>query len=256
MSVSSNLRILLYDLETAPLLAYVWRAAEDYIPHERMIHDTFLLTWSAKWYGEKQVMTGVLTSKEARKQDDSRIVKELADLMREADVIVAHNAKNFDVPMFNNRLLKLRLPPIGPVSVVDTLAIAKKNFRLAYNKLDYLADILFHEHKIKTEFKLWKECYHGDDKALAAMSRYNIQDVKLLEKVFDALLPYAKNLTRLNEPSTDKEFACPTCGSTNLQRRGFYRTQASTFQRYECNSCGRYSRARTAEKKKFAVHPL
>lgn len=256
MGISSNLRILLYDLETAPLLAYVWQPREDYIPHERMIHDSFLLTWSAKWYGEKKVMTGVLTSAEARKQDDSRIVKALADLMREADVIVAHNAKNFDIPMFNNRLLKLRLPPLGPVSVVDTLAIAKKNFRLAYNKLDYLAGLLFNDHKIKTEFKLWEECYHGDPSALAAMSRYNVQDVKLLEKVFDALLPYAKGLTRLSDPSGPKDFACPTCGGTKLQKRGFYRTQASTFQRYECTDCGRYSRARTAEKRKFAVHPL
>lgn len=252
----SDLRVLFYDLETAPLLAHIWHPTDQYVTHERLIHDSFLLTWSAKWRGEKDVLTGVLTGREAKKQDDSRIVKSLAALIREADVIVAHNAKGFDVPMFNNRLLKLRQPPLPPVSVIDTLSLAKKNFRLAYNKLDYLADFLFGEHKIKTDFALWQDCYHGDEVALDKMSKYNVKDVILLEKVFEVLRPYAKQLTRLVEPTGTSDFACPSCASQNLQKRGLYRTQASTFQRYECKACGRYSRSRTAEKKKFAVHPL
>ncbi len=37
--------------------------------------------------------------------------------------------------------------------------------------------------------------------------------------------------------------ACPRCASTDVQKRGVQRTSVSTFQRYQCNDCGAWSRA-------------
>lgn len=256
MTDPTALKILFYDLETAPLLAHIWTPRDEYVTMDRLIHDSFLLTWSAKWRGEKPIHSGVLTGLEAQQQDDKRIVTELAELIREADFIVAHNANRFDVPMLNNRLLALNLEPMGPKQTIDTLLWAKRSFRLAYNKLDYLGEFLGLGRKIKTDFDLWKSCYHGDEKALAQMAKYNKQDVVLLEKVFDALLPYVKNLPRLVEPTDGKQFACPTCGSAKLQRRGYCRTNASTFQRYQCTKCTRYCKERASIKTRLAVAPL
>lgn len=253
--MSSKLRVLFFDLETAPLLAHVWGPREDWIPHERMLHDSFVLTWSAKWWGKSKVHTDVLTGQEARAQDDFRIIASLANLMHEADFVVAHNGDNFDVPHVNTRLLVNGQLPVS-VKSLDTCKIAKQTFRFAYNKLDYLAAVLFNDHKIKTEFKWWLDCYHGDEQALAKMSRYNVKDVRLLERVFDALLPYGKGIPRLVSATVNGEHACPFCGSKDVQKRGFHHTNVSVFQKYQCNDCSRYSRSRKAEPAKLQLSPL
>lgn len=255
--VASNaLKVLVFDIETAPLLAYVWSCRDDYIPPDRLQHETFMIAWAAKWWNSKGMFSDVLTSDEAVDQDDARIVAGLADLVREADIIIAHNVNGFDLPVLNGRVLQLGLEPLGPVRTLDTLKLAQKSFRLSSNKLDHLGTVLGMGNKIHTNFDLWRRCYMGDEKALAEMSRYNRRDVTLLEDVFDAIRPYVSNLPRLFD-GRDGDFSCPFCGSEDLTRRGTYRTQASNYQRYQCNNCARYSRDRTLDpSRKNAVHPL
>lgn len=247
MTNESDLRVLFFDLETAPLLAHIWSPYDDYVTHDRLVKPGFLLTWSAQWRGQTKIQTGCVTGREAIDQDDSRIVIELAELIREADIVVAHNVDKFDVPVFNTRLLAHRLDPLGPVKTIDTLTIAKRAFRLPYNKLDYLADFLFDDKKIKTDFDLWKRCYHGDEKALAEMLRYNRKDVVLLARVFEELIPYAKNLPRLRHLTSEDR--CPTCGSANLTSRGYHHTPTAEYRKLRCDDCGRYCRIRAAEKR-------
>lgn len=255
--MSQPLKILFFDIETAPLLAHVWRPYDGYISHPQLVHDSFMLTWAAKWAGDERVMSARLTKAEARSQDDSRIVGKLADLVRQADIVVAHNVRRFDIPMLNNRVMLLGLEPLGPTREIDTLVLAKKNFRLAYNKLDYLAEVLGLGRKIKTDFDLWLEAYHGDQDALKEMDRYCRHDVELLEQVFHKILPYARNVGRLVDADREMERACPFCGSDRLQKRGFHRTNASNFQRFQCNDCKKYSRTRSAARNtKLGVHPL
>lgn len=253
----SQQRVLIFDIETAPMLAYIWRAKTEYVNPQAITHEVFLLSWAAKWEGGRKVHGDVLTGDEAYNQDDGRIVQSLADMIREADVVVAHYGNGFDIPMLNNRLLLLGQEPLGPVRSIDTKALAARSFRLASNKLDYIAEALGIGNKIKTEFQWWVDCYHGDEKALQRMYRYNRKDVTLLEKVYDRLKPYVKNLPRLVDAEHENERVCPSCGSDALQKRGVYRTNASTFQKWTCTACGRCSRSRTADKsKKLANVPL
>jgi hypothetical protein len=239
------MKVLFYDIETAPLLAYIWSPYDDYVTHDRLVKSGFLLTWSAQWRGSSKVISGCLTSQEALDQDDRRITIELAALIRQADFICGHNVDKFDLPVFNTRILAHKLPPLGPVKTIDTLKISKRAFRLPYHKLDYLADFLFGDAKIKTSFQLWKDCYHGDEKALAKMLRYNRKDVVLLARVFEALLPYAKTMPRLVDlQSTDQ---CTVCGSSDLSLAGFHRTPTADYRRFRCNGCSRYGRRRTSE---------
>jgi DNA polymerase elongation subunit (family B) len=252
----TKLKVLLLDIETAPLLAFIWRPSDDYVTHDRLEHDSFMLCWSAKWHGQKPMFTGVLDTFEAIDQDDARIVEELADLIREADIIVGHNLNFFDLPMLNNRLLILGLEPVGVIRTIDTCKLAKQNFRLSYNKLDHLGEILGLGRKIKTDFDLWRSCYHGSEKALNKMLKYNIQDVLLLEGVYDKLLPYVNGTPRQADPEFDGQTACPHCGSIDIMKRGTYRTNVSSFQQWQCRSCTKYSRSRCAEKRHFSVAPL
>jgi hypothetical protein len=239
------------------MVAFIWRPNDQYVTHERLIQDSFLLAWSAKWLGEKDVYSGVVTGAEARKANDTRIVKDLAKLIRQADILIAHNGDRFDVPMFNNRLLALGLDPLPPISTIDTCKLAKRHFRLAYNKLDYLGEYLGLGRKIKTDFDLWRSCLAGDEKALSKMVKYNRRDVVLLEQVFDRLRPYVK-LPRMQDSEEIGESGCPYCGSMRLVVRGYYRTNAGNFHKWRCQEprCGKYSRGRKSSDIKLALVPV
>lgn len=251
-----KLRVLFYDIETLPTWAYIFRPHVEYISPDMMEQEVFMLGWAAKWADADEIGSTVMTPEEALAQDDTRVVSELAEQIREADLIVAHNIDRFDLPMTNNRLLLLEQEPLVPVRTIDTLKLAKKSFNLQHNRLTWLARMLFGDDKIKTDFDLWKECFHGNPEALAEMQEYNRYDVTLLEKVYWRMYPYVKGLPRLIEATEFGEFCCTYCGSTNLIKRGFHTTGAGTFQTWQCKDCGRYSKTPTANSMKLALRPM
>ena len=251
-----RLKVLFFDIETAPLLSFIWHPITNYVPNVMQDTDTFMLTWAAKWWGSEELIADSLSRDEVIHQQDDRIVRSLADLVAEADIVVAHNGDKFDMPRLNSRLLALRQEPMGPYQTIDTLKLAKRNFNLPYYKLDYLAEFLGLGKKIKTDFDLWRDVYQGDEEAMSEMLEYNIYDVVLLEEVFLEMIPYVTRLTRLFDATKDLEVKCAFCGHTKFEQRGYYRTQASTFKKMKCMGCGKYARTRTAEKKRLAYHPL
>lgn len=251
----SELKLLFFDIETAPLETYLWHPRQDYIPMEMLKEDTFVINWGAKWAHGKDVYSSTVTPAEAKKRNDKRLVKNLAEMIREAEVVVGHNINGFDLPKLNGRLMKWGLEPLGPVRTIDTLTLSRRNFMLAYHKLDYLAQFLGLGNKIRTDFQLWRDCVAGDLSALAAMAEYNIQDVLLTEAVFNVMKPYVRNLPRLYRG--DGTRMCPFCGENALIIRGYYDTQGSSFPRFQCKNCLRYSRNKSSDKSQaLAVHPL
>jgi hypothetical protein len=243
-----RLRLLFYDIETAPMLSFIWEPKTEYVPASNIVaDDRFLLCWSAKWSDSQQVISARLSGKQAQAQDDAVLVTKLADLMRQADYVVAHNGNRFDWKRVNTRLLLNRLEPLGMVQMIDTLSIARTSFDLPYNNLNYLAGKLGFGEKIHTDFDLWRRCYYGDTKALKAMEAYNRQDVVLLEHVFHAMTPYAKTLPRLVDAAEWREELCPYCGSTERRTsRVPYRTKVNTYPKFSCTGCGRQYRGWSA----------
>jgi DNA polymerase III epsilon subunit-like protein len=233
-----RLRLLFYDIETAPMVSFHWQAKTDYIGgHLNIDDDRAMLCWSAKWSDSKTIMSGRVTQKEVRAQDDSRIVENLSQLMREADYVVAHNGNRFDYKRVNARLLLNRLTPLGHVQQIDTLSIARQSFDLPYNNLNYLAQKLGFGEKLRTDFDLWRRAFYGEVAALKEMEAYNRQDVVLLEHVFHAIAPYAKTLPRLVDAAEWREELCPYCGATKRTRSGFYRTKVNNYPKYQCTTC-------------------
>jgi hypothetical protein len=241
------LRLLFYDIETAPMLSFHWEGKTDYIPAQMVeSDDRFLLCWSAKWSDGTEVLSGRVSQKEAKQQDDGRIVGGLADLMRQADYIVAHNGNRFDYKRVNARLLIDRLPPLGSVQMIDTLSIARTSFDLPYNNLNYLASKLGFGEKLHTDFDLWRRAYYGEVSALKEMEAYNRQDVVLLEHVFHAMAPYAKTLPRLVDAAEWRQELCPYCGEQARTADGFHRTKVNTYAKWRCKACLRNYRGWTA----------
>jgi len=216
--------------------AFVWgKYEQDVIAY---IQEGYILSWSAKWLGGKQITKG-LCDYPHKLGDDKALVKELHDLINQADIVIAHNGDRFDIKKMNTRFILHGLNPPEPYKTVDTLKIARKHFAFNSNKLDDLGAFLGVGRKIKHPgFDLWLGCEAEDPKAWALMKKYNKQDVLLLERIYLKLRPWIQN----HPDTTLNPTGCRNCGSTKFQKRGFGITRGKVHQRYQCNSCGAWSK--------------
>lgn len=85
-------RILIFDIENAPMVVYAFSRWKQNISLNQTISESFLISWSAKWFMSTETMSDCITPEEALARDDSRIVKSLWELFDKADILVAHNA--------------------------------------------------------------------------------------------------------------------------------------------------------------------
>lgn len=251
-------RVLIFDVETAPLLSFHWKVYKENIGIDQMKEHSYMLTWAAKWWGEDRMYSMALKPSEAKRNNDHRIIKGLASLMREADHVVAHNSAKFDVPTMRARLWHLQQPGLGPMKQIDTLRLSRQ-LRLPRYNLEYLARMMGIDGKHKTDFDLWAKACTGDKEALQQMLEYNEQDVRVLEQVFESLLPHVDRVPRMVNPDYDMEDVCPYCGSPDRWRRGYVENNASRFVKYQCRNpkCGKYYRGWTSRgQSKLATRPL
>jgi DNA polymerase elongation subunit (family B) len=237
-------RILLFDIETAPNLGWIWGKYEQNVIE--YVSEWYTLCFVAKWLGEKKLITHALPDYTARykkdREDDYAVVKAMWELLDEADVVVAHNGDRFDIRKMNARFAFYKMPPPSPYKTVDTKKVAKRYFMFNSNKLNDLGEHLGLGQKVDTGgFELWKGCMEGKKSAWRLMIKYNKQDVKLLEKVYLHLRQWMTNHPNINLVD-EKENACPICGSEKMQKRGFGTTRVCKYQRYQCQDCGGWSR--------------
>jgi DNA polymerase elongation subunit (family B) len=244
--VSSPVKILLVDIETAPLEVYCWQLFDQNIALNQIIKDISVLSWSAKWYGEKEVMyQDVRGQKNLR--DDKKILKDLWKLLDEADIVLGQNSDRFDIPLLNARFLDNGFPPPSSFRKLDTLKIAKRNFKFTSNKLEYttgkfcLTKKLIH--KKFPGFLLWAECLKGNLEAFEEMEIYNKTDVTSLEEYYNKLKPWDKSIN-FNSYNDDLKNYC-SCGSSDFVKlKKFATTNLGRYELFRCKSCGRTQQGR------------
>jgi hypothetical protein len=238
-------KLLFLDIETSPNVAFVWGIWNENIPIDRLIDAGYVLCWSAKWLGDRTIMFDSV-----HHSGSERMLEGIHKLLDEADVVVHYNGSKFDIPTLNKEFLQHGITPPSPYKQVDLLKTARRQFRFTSNKLDYVAQFLGLEGKKEHEgFQLWVKCMDGDEKAWRSMERYNKQDVRLLEQVYKKFLPWIKNHPNAGLFTEDKERpTCPVCGGHKLHSRGYSYTSTAVYQRFQCISCGAWSRNRLMEK--------
>jgi len=242
-------KILILDIETAPLEAWVWGLYDQNVSLDQIINCGYVLSYSCKWFGKAGVIyDSIFNHKEQFKKDprnDVCIAKTVHALMDEADIIIAHNGDGFDIKWLNTIFLKHGLKPVSPFKTIDTLKIARSHFKFPSNKLDYIAQALGVGSKLKHEgFKLWIKCMNGDEKAWKKMEQYNKRDVYILENVYKKLRPFIKNHPNLALYQEEEKPTCPNCDGKKFQKRGFAYTAVSKYHRYACCNCGKWVRGR------------
>lgn len=230
-------KILFFDIETSPNLAYVWgKYEQDVIAYK---NESQILCYAAKWFGNKSTFAQALPDFKGYQYDDpddKQLVKAIWDLFDEADIIVAHNGDRFDIRKMNARFIYHKLPPPSPYKTVDTKKIAKHVAMFNSNKLDDLGKYLNEGKKITTSFGLWLGCMAGDKDSWKQMVKYNRQDVELLERIYLRLRPWTKYHPNIGI-YTDSA-VCPRCGSDKIEFRGYGVNSVTKYRRFKCRQCG------------------
>ena len=235
-------KVILFDIETSPNLAYVWGMYEQNVI--RFKEQRTIISFAYKWLDKKPINVHSL-----KDLSPKELAKKLHSLFDEADVICGHNGDTFDIKMANSFFVYHGLTPPSPYKTVDTLKIARSKFKFNSNKLNDLGEHLGLGKKVDTGgFQLWLDCMAGKEAGWKKMEKYNKQDVVLLEKVYLLLRAWATTTPNLLEENRDN---CPACGSSKVQSRGWQITKTFRKRRFQCQQCGRWFEGEMVRHKKI-----
>ena len=145
----SKPKLLHYDLECTLSKSYHFGQYKQNLSVKQQVQEGHLLSHAWAW-GDEPVVGSILTREEVLDHDPERLVLEAWSLLDNADVVVAHYGKKFDIPKLNGYFLKYGLQPPSLYKVVDTKEISSKKFLLPFNSLEYLAKALGVQQKIGT----------------------------------------------------------------------------------------------------------
>lgn len=239
--MQTKAKILMLDVETAPQEALTWGMFKQNISVEQIKHRGYMLCYRAKWLGEYKLLGDAIWKHrnpfKMNPRCDKTIATSLWKLLDEADIVVAHNGRRFDVQWAYYLFIKHGLGPCSPFKQVDTLEAAR-TFRFVSKKLENIAIELFKDHKMETGgMSLWIKTMAGVAKFCKRMYDYCGQDVLLLERAYLAFRPYMKAHPNVNLYGDIDIPRCPVCGSDKLRNKGRTPLGKSVFKRYKCTSC-------------------
>lgn len=269
MTPESKPKILLFDIETSLIKAYVWSLWKQNISINQVIDDWFVICWSAKWFGgEGEVFNSSvhhydLPLSGEYKDNERFVVEALWKCLDDADIVVAYNGKSFDRKKMNFKFFEYGLPEPSPYKVVDPMLIVKGNFAITSRKMDYVAKYVqsLESGKHETNINLWIACMENDVQSLDYMQSYCDQDIIVLEEVYKAVRHWDKNSPQMSMYYDDDKMRCNSCGSehlTKLENKAAY-TSLSKFDIYRCDDCSKIMRGREnqvpkEERKKFVMN--
>lgn len=249
--ITSDPRILLWDLETSKMAiegyTYSRKQFSNYLPDDWIKHPVWIHCAAWKWLDKNTInSTSVLKDKERFKKDfrdDYHVVSALNNLMYDADIIVAHNGDNFDTKILNARLLYHGFAPIPKIASIDTLKLARRRFKIESNTLRYLARFLNVAHKDNAPD--WSKVAQGCPKEIKYSEKYCRQDIRALEGVYKKLAPWDELAPNANTFGHHHDVCSkPHCRHWDLEHRGFRRTRAGVYKRYQCKACGGWSQGK------------
>ena len=248
-------KVLFFDIETSALMSEHFGLFKQNIGLKQIARDWSVLSWAAKWMHEDEVMYRDIRDQFdgsadsiLSQPDDSEMLKEIWELLDEADILVGQNHVRFDNKKLNARFIQNNMKPYSPVKNIDTLLIAKKHFGFTSNKLAYMTDKLCTKYKKLDHGKfagmdLWLECVRGNPEAWDEMEEYNKYDVLSLEELTMKLAPWSNTMPNLDLYHNTGDNLC-FCGNDEWEHGGYAYTGLSKFLVHKCTECGHHKRDR------------
>jgi len=244
-----NPRVLIFDIETAPIKGFIWSMWQHGVPLCMIKDDWFVLSWAAMWLDDEDTEEAVMYQDirdTIADEDDKDLLHDIWHLLDEADVVITQNGIKFDSRKLNSRFIINGYQKPSSYKHIDTLRIAKKQFGFTSNKLEYMTDKLCVKwkklkHAQFAGFELWDECLKGNPLAWKEMEKYNRHDVLSLRELYFIIRPWDNMHPNFNWYSDSLVPVCQ-CGCTTFIKDGFAYTATSKFQRYRCTDCGHETR--------------
>jgi DNA polymerase elongation subunit (family B) len=240
----SKAKILVLDIETAPLLSYHWGLFDQNIALNQIKREWHLLSFAAKWLNEPKMFYADQRNVK-NIENDKVLCEKLWVLMDSADIIIGQNIKAFDVKKINARFLHHGMKPPSSYKMIDTLTIAKKNFAFTSNKLAFMSNAFNKkykklDHSKFSGFSLWSECLKGNKKAFIEMEKYNKYDVLSTEELYKTLAPWDKSAPNLDVYHDENINVCSSCGSKKFRTASVFSYTSTTKRKLiVCVDCGK-----------------
>lgn len=172
---------------------------------------------------------------------EKQLLRDLSEVLLSADCWLTQFGTYYDVPFVNSRLLYHHLPTLPANHPhVDTWKVAKNRLKLRNNRLITMSEFLgTKDEKNAILPEQWLRALSGHGPSLNYIVEHCRRDILVLEEVYLRL----RSLI-LDHPFSghDRHGACGVCGKGRLTKRGFHRTRTRLIQRYQCQSCGSWSR--------------
>jgi len=256
-------KILLLDIETSLMRFYGWAPGKQYVGPDQIETDWHMLGWAVKWLFGTEIYSDILTPEEGTNHDDERVTESLWGFLDDADIVIAHNALNFDIPKIMARVIAHKKMPPSPFQIIDTLQAARSIGRFSSNKQDELAKLFGLRRKVEHEgYNLWIKCFKGDPEALLKMEEYNRGDTTGLEDLYLFIRPYMKSHPNIALYMDNEQTSCYKCGSTQIEwlyddsgEPKYYFTNVNRYHAYRCTECNSLGRSRhSAMSKEDRIH--
>jgi hypothetical protein len=233
-------KVLIFDLEVAPAIAYTYNFREAFINPENIIQMPYILSYAAKWLDSDEIFYGDTRN---TPKNDKHLLDELGELINEAHWVVGHNMKKFDLPTAKGRMIIEEMLPVKDIAVFDTFKIAFKHFKFPFYKLGELAKYLKCEkeklsHSRFPGTSLFTEADKGNPEAFIEMEEYCKMDVIVTEEVFKKLMPWEPSI---NFGSNFQKAIC-VCGGEKFYKNGIKYLKSGAFQIWRCvnKNCGKH----------------
>lgn len=183
-----------------------------------------------KWHNEDKVHR--LTWD--KNQDDKQMLIDFIKIIETADEVIGHNSERFDIKWLRTRCLYHRIPCPSKFRSLDTLKKAKGSFNFNSNKLDYIGQFLGVGQKTDTGgLQLWIDvCQNKDVEALSKMVDYCINDVILLQDIYNEINAYIHHNTNFAVLNGLPKWCCPECTSKKVKLRKSSTTVMGVIKRH------------------------
>lgn len=134
-----------------------------------------------------------------RRSSDKHLVEAILRDIEQADVLVGHNANQFDLPFLRTRALIHGLNPVHPKKILDPVILARNIFRFHRNSLEALSNVLgTPDMKTKLMPRVWVAAmFDGDREALDEIVEHCVADVRVLCEVAKKIAPYVRQLDNI-----------------------------------------------------------
>jgi len=167
--------------------------------------------------------------------DDKPLIQWFVEnVWSKADIAVGWYSSGHDEPFLRTRMIMHGLSAPKPVTTLDLWGKVWKRFKFSRNSLDNVARKLGLTRKWYNEDSAFEKVLYGDKASMRAIVKHCRIDVQITEEAYDKFKSYINAHPRVSHAGP----GCRTCGSTDLQKRGWRFSAAKGRQRLLfCKSC-------------------